>query len=104
MGKTIVQINFTYNIPKEEYLAMAEQAAQQIANVEGCLWKIWLLNEETRGAGGIYLFESAEAAQAYGNGPIVAQLSGHPGLSDMSVRVYGYAEGPTKVTRGPVND
>jgi hypothetical protein len=102
MSRTIVQINFKIDMPTEEYQQMVGQVAGAISDVAGCLWKIWLMNEETREAGGIYLFESPEAAQAYVQGPIIAGLGGHPKVLDLSTRTFGYLEEATKVTRGPV--
>ena len=102
MSKTIVQINFTTSLTKDDYDAGAVQAAGLFTGVPGLLWKIWLRDEETGGAGGIYLFESAEAARDYVNGPIVEMLSKRPDVSDVSIRIYGYVEGATEVTRGPV--
>jgi len=89
---------------KEEYLAITVPAAETIAQVEGCLWKIWLMNEETQQAGGVYLFENVETANAYLAGPLVGKLASHPGLSDISVHLSGYVEEPTLVTRGPVQN
>jgi hypothetical protein len=39
------------------------------------------MNEAEHGAGGIYLFESEAAAQAYLAGPIVAELKASPAVS-----------------------
>jgi hypothetical protein len=98
----ILQINFKYNMPVQSYLALTTASAEAIAQVEGCLWKIWLLKEDAQEAGGVYLFESAQAAQAYLASPIVEGLAQHPGISDVSVRLSGYVEEPTRITRGPV--
>lgn len=102
MSRTIVQINFTTTMTKDEHDAGASQVAARLTEVPGLIWKIWLRDEEIGGAGGIYLFESAEAARAYADGPIIAMLSNRPDVSDLSVRLYGYLEGATEITRGPV--
>jgi hypothetical protein len=39
--------------------------ASDIAKEHGLVWKIWLEDQETRHAGGIYLFEDRSAAERY---------------------------------------
>ena len=102
MSKTIVQINFEYYMPQAEYEAICEQAAQSIAQVEGVVWKIFIIKEATQEAGGLYLFESVAAAEAYLNGPIITGLSQHPGIRNVSVKLFDFLEVPTLVTHGPV--
>jgi hypothetical protein len=41
------------------------ELARDIAKEHGLLWKIWLEDRETAHAGGIYLFEDADAAARY---------------------------------------
>lgn len=48
MSKTILPVNFQYNFPLAELHAMINGAAGSIAQVDGLLWKIWLLNEDLR--------------------------------------------------------
>ena len=102
MSKTIVQVNFEYHMTSAEYEALTEQAAQPIALVEGLGWKIFLVNEETQEAGGLYLFESAAAAEAYLQGPIITELSQHPGIKNIRIKLFNIQETITAVTRGPV--
>lgn len=103
MSKTIVQINFEYHIAQTEYEALTEQAAQPIAEVEGLVWKIFLIDEATHEAGGLYLFETTAAAEAYVHGPIITALSQHPGIRNTGIKLFNIQEGVTAVTRGPVN-
>jgi hypothetical protein len=102
MSKTILQLDFNYTMPVTEYEGLCQQAAPAIANVEGLLWKIFLLDAERQTAGGQYLFQSRAAAEAYLAGPIIAQLQQHPGIEDLTVRQYDIQEAPTHVTRGPL--
>lgn len=103
MSKTIVQINFTYQMPKAEYEAMLEHVAPAVAQVEGLAWKIFVIDEETHEAGGLYLFENAAAAEAYVHGPIIGQLSQHPGISKASIKLFNLLEAVTRITRGPID-
>jgi hypothetical protein len=98
----ILQINFRFNMPIESYLALAASAAEAIAQVEGCVWKIWLLNEASQAAGGVYLFTSVETAQAYLASPFVAGLASHPAISNVSIHLSGYLEEQSRITRGPL--
>ena len=88
MSNTILQINFKFDMSKEEYLEMTRSAAEPIAQFRGCLWKIWLLNEAEQEAGGIYLFENARAVQEYLDSPIVGRMASHPRLSRFSLKTF----------------
>ena len=43
----------------------AHELARDIANEHGLVWKIWREDRDTGHAGGIYLFETAAAAERY---------------------------------------
>ena len=58
--------------------------------------------EAEQEAGGIYLFEDAASVKAYIEGPLAAQVTSHPALSDFSVKQFDVMEGVTAITRGPV--
>lgn len=102
MTPTLVQINFTTDIPRASYAEAVAPAAETIAAQPGLRWKTWIFNEQTQEAGGIYLFEDAEAAQAYIDGPIVAKLAANPDVRTLSIRTFEVLTGLTARTRGPV--
>lgn len=60
------------------------------------------MNEAEQEAGGIYLFDNEASVKAYLEGPIVAQVTSHPALSDFSVKQFDVMDEVTAVTRGPV--
>ena len=60
------------------------------------------MNEAEREAGGIYLFEDETSVQSFLNGPLAAQVTSHPALSDFSVKTFEVISSPTKIARGPV--
>jgi len=64
--KYLLQIDFPHNGPfgKEMSEAMAD-LAKDIATEEGLEFKIWTENEETKEAGGIYVFNNLEDANRY---------------------------------------
>jgi hypothetical protein len=98
----ILQINFKLNLPTAEYQKMCESVAQAVADVPGLRWKLWLLNEKEKEAGGIYLFQDEQSLNNYLSGPIVAKVKSHPGLQDMSAKRFDVMEEVTAVTRGPI--
>jgi Putative mono-oxygenase ydhR len=99
----ILQINFKFDVSPAEYEKVCQSVARPVADVPGLRWKVWLLNEQEKEAGGIYLFSSKQALQDYLSGPIVAQVKSHPGLRDMSAKQFDVMEGLTALTRGPVS-
>lgn len=102
MPKKLLQVNFKFNIPRSDYEKAAREMAVAFAEVEGLRWKIWLMNEADREAGGIYLFDSESALRSYLEGPLAAQVSAHPAFSEMSVKQCDVLDDATAITRGPV--
>ena len=98
----ILQVNFKLNVSTGEYHDLCRSLAQTFAEVPGLQWKVWLLNEQEKEAGGIYLFSSERAVQDYLSGPIVAQLQGHPAFREISVKRFDVMDEVTAITRGPV--
>ncbi|HVP41502.1 MAG TPA: YdhR family protein [Candidatus Krumholzibacteriaceae bacterium] len=105
--KKIVQINFKFKTPpsklKKHWLKHASIFGPN-GKVKGLLWKIWLMNEAEKSAGGIYLFKDEASAQAYINGEIVAAVKTCPICSayDAEIKVFDILPEHTKITRGPV--
>jgi len=97
----ILQINFNLNVPAAEYQKMADSVAHAFLDVPGLKWKIWLLDPAGKEAGGIYLFDSQAALDAYLNGPLVAHLRGLPSIRNISIKQFEVMPEITAVTRGP---
>jgi hypothetical protein len=102
MAQTIVQVNFKLNVSGKVYEQAVAPLAQPMADVAGLQWKIWLLNESSHEAGGIYLFEDQDSANAFLNGPLVAQVKSAPILSDLSAAQFAVMESLTEITHGPL--
>jgi hypothetical protein len=102
MSTTVLQINFKFNVTPAELAEAFAPLAEPIAKVPGLRWKIWSLNAATSEFGGIYLFDDADSAQAYLEGPIIAEVSKHPALSDISAKQFGVIDEFSAITRGPV--
>jgi hypothetical protein len=101
--KKILQINFKFKVTRPQVEQFFLQGAQPIANVKGLLWKVWLMNEAEKSAGGIYLFKDDASVEAFLKGEIIAATKKNPALSDFEVKVFDVLPEPTKITRGPVD-
>ena len=102
MSEKIVQINFKFRASAGDYHNLCQSIAQAFAAVPGLRWKIWLLNDAEKEAGGIYLFESDQALKDFLSGPLVAQVKSHPALYDLAAKAFDVMADVTSVTRGPV--
>jgi len=64
--KYILQVDFPHTGPfGEEFSGAFSDLATDIASESGLIWKIWTENEETKEAGGIYLFDNIDDAKRY---------------------------------------
>jgi hypothetical protein len=102
MPGRILQINFKFNVSRAEYEQAVTSLSDDVAALAGLRWKIWIMNEPEREAGGIYLFEDAASVKAFLEGPLAATVTSHPALSDFSVKQFDVMEDLTKTARGPV--
>ena len=102
MSKTILQINFKFSVSPAELAEAFGPLAEPIAEVPGLRWKIWSLNADTSEFAGIFLFDDADSAQVYLEGPIIAEVSKHPALSDISAKQFDVIDEFSAITRGPV--
>ncbi len=74
------------------------EGAEAIRDVPGLLSKTWLHDGAT--FGGFYLFADADAAQAYLDGPIIAETKAVPAFSAFRVERFAVAEEFSAITRG----
>ncbi|HSM17003.1 MAG TPA: YdhR family protein [Gemmatimonadales bacterium] len=102
MSGRIMQLNFKLSISGSEYEQAVSPLASQFAAAPGLRWKIWMMNEAEHEAGGIYMFEDEASVKAFLAGPLAAQVTGHPALSDFSVKQFDVMGDLSAVTRGPV--
>ena len=101
-GLSVLQINFTFDMSAEEYEATVAPLAEPIAHVEGLLWKVWVINDEAKVAGGIYLFDKRASIDAYLSSDIVAMLASNPQITDIDVKVFDVMESVSAITRAPL--
>lgn len=64
--KYLMQIDFPHAKPfGKELTQMMSDLAKDISGEKGLIFKIWTENEETKEAGGIYVFDNLSDAQRY---------------------------------------
>ena len=103
MAPQILQVNFKFNVPRAQFEDDASSLAQAFAEIPGCVWKIWPMNEDESEAGGIYLFADEASLENYKASPLFAAVLSHPALSDYSVKQFEVLEELGRVTRAPIS-
>ena len=103
MSGRIMQLNFKFSVSGSEYEQAVSPLASQFAAVPGLRWKIWMMNEAENEAGGFYMFEDEASVNAFLEGPLAAQVTSHPALSEFSVKQFDVMGNLSQVTRGPVH-
>lgn len=103
MSQQILQLNFKFNVSRNDYENTATSLANDFAKVPGCQWKIWLMNEKDNEAGGIYLFEDEKALEQFKASPLATGVLSHPALSDFSIKQFDILEDVSAVTHAPLS-
>jgi len=98
----ILQVNFNYDVSEEVATGATPEAAQAIADRDGVQWKIWIRDPETKTSGGIYLFRDEASADAWRT-DLRADIEAREGTSDFDAKLFQITEGPTRITRGPID-
>lgn len=62
----LLQVDFDFTGPFGQDMTNAlQELAESINQEQGVIWKIWTENEQDKIAGGVYLFEDQQSAEAY---------------------------------------
>jgi Putative mono-oxygenase ydhR len=93
-----VLITFTSAVDIPELEEPFTEYARALGDVPGLVSKTWLVEEST--VGGFHLFESASAAEAYLDGPLLASVRANPGFSHFAITHYGVVEPLSAMTNG----
>ena len=98
----ILQINYT---PGAEQLRIGTPesrlaSAENINQLPGFQWKIWLRSADPLRRGGIYLFDTLEQARQWGDSAR-ARLAAAGG-SDVEARYFDIDEAPSRVNHAPL--
>ena len=94
-------INFNLEgITRTEYEAVCEELAGAFAKLPGLVSKHWLADEENNTYGGVYIWETRTAYQAFLDSELFAAVGANPALVNIVSKNYDVIEAPTRVTRG----
>lgn len=98
----LLQIDFPSDGPWGEQMSEAyAELARSIADEPGLIWKVWTESRAEQRAGGAYLFDTAENAQAY-LAMHTERLAGF-GIEGVRAVVFDVNEPLSELTRGPLN-
>ncbi|MBJ2151113.1 MULTISPECIES: monooxygenase [Paracoccaceae] len=101
MSVTLLQFDFPFTGPWGAGMTAAmEDLAQDIAGEPGLLWKIWTENQDSGRAGGVYLFASADAAEAY-RVKHSARLAAF-GITGIVAHAFAVNDALSAITRAPL--
>jgi hypothetical protein len=104
--KKILQVSFKFKMTRLELEKAFLEGAPTFrpgGDVKGLLWKIWVVNEAEKSAGGIYLFKDEASVEAYLRGELFAMVKSLPTLSDVEAKAFDILPEHTKITHGPVD-
>jgi hypothetical protein len=101
MAHTLLQFDFPFTGPWGGEMATAmEGLATDIAAEPGLVWKVWTENAAEGRAGGIYVFDSPEAAAAYKE-KHSARLADF-GITDIRAVTFDVNPALSQITRAPL--
>ena len=94
-------INFNLEgITRADYEAVCDELAGTFSELPGLISKHWLADEENNTYGGVYIWETRDAYQAYLSSELFTGVGAHPALVNIDSKDYDVLEAPTRVTRG----
>ena len=89
-------------MPSNELKRKMPVLAPKFSEIPGCCWKIWLLNEDQKEAGGIYLFETAKDLELFLKSNLFASVANNPALSNFAINTFGIEEEASVITNAPL--
>jgi Putative mono-oxygenase ydhR len=102
MTKKILTTKFNYSMPTEELKKIMPAVAPKFSEIPGCSWKIWLINEDRKEAGGVYLFESSLKLTQFLNSDLLASVANNPAFSNLETNTFGVEEAASMITDAPL--
>jgi hypothetical protein len=102
MTKKVLTTKFNYGMPTEEFKKIMTGVAPKFAEIPGCCWKIWLINEDRKESGGVYLFESDGELEQFLNSNLFASVANNPAFSNLQTNTFGVAEAASIITGAPL--
>jgi len=89
-------------MPAEKLKQIMPAVAPDFSAIPGCCWKIWILNEDRKEAGGLYLFESAGELEQFLKSELFASVTNNPGFSNLQTNTFGVVEAASLLTGAPL--
>ena len=102
MTKKVLTVKFNYSLPTEELKKKLAAVAPNFSEIPGCCWKIWLISEDLKEAGGVYLFESDTELEQYLKGDLFATAANNPAFSNLQTNTFGVLEAASVITGAPL--
>lgn len=97
----LLQVDFNHEGPfGTEMVDAFTDLANSINEEKGFIWKIWTENEQTKEAGGIYLFNSKEDAENY-LAKHTKRLNGF-GITTVNAKIFKTNDALTTINHGPM--
>jgi hypothetical protein len=98
MTKKVFTTKFNYSMPTDELKKIMPAVAPGFSKIPGCCWKIWLVNEDRKEAGGVYLFDSATELEQYRNSELFASVVNNPAFSNLQTNTFSVAGAASVIT------
>lgn len=98
----LLQVDFPMQGPFGDEMSEAfTDLAKSITEEDGFIWKIWTEDAEAQESGGIYLFETKEAAEKYIE-MHTRRLAGF-GITGIRAKIFAVNDKLSEITKGPIN-
>jgi hypothetical protein len=81
---------------------MANEVAPAFAEVPGCDWKLWIIDEAKNEGGAVYLFRDESSLKQFLDSPLVASVLSNPALENFDLRATDVIPGLSEVTHAPI--
>jgi hypothetical protein len=91
-------VTFSLTVSREDYLAITEQVAPAFLAWPGLQAKYWLADEAAGRYGGVYVFDSKEAADSSRETDLFRGMEANAAFADLHVIEYDVLAAPTAVT------
>jgi hypothetical protein len=102
MPQKILITKYNYNLPQNVFRDLLNSVAGEFAKVPGCQWKIWIIDEEKKEGGAVYLFNSEKALEDFKVSPLVQGVLSHPDLSNFNFRETDIVKEASMMTNAPI--
>lgn len=86
----------------DQFRALSEELAPAFADLPGLIAKVWLADPLTNTYGGVYMWASSAAHEAFLTSELFNAVAGHPNFINVTSRSFCVLEAPSRVTRGLV--